>query len=297
MCTKGDCPLFRQVSQDRDACFVPSGDLERGVAADRHRQSIAKVEETGCDFSWRSRSSHRQLGGKCAGRNHTVRAGRGQWRARARGLPDGIEPVVREMPEQPPGVGGEQERWDGLRRRTHRWSSPKGPSSASGKEEGNHQDRTESLSSSFRWWVSEWSHKLWDAIFTEREPAGDLSVQFLHTGSTGNPQRNLIYAQKKMHCPQVVLLRFAGQRSYPPPIPSPQVSGLCRSHARKDLSKWGGTYAGRFRILASLDASLCLVRDHPSRRRRDVGTDERFAAYHPRHLSRLPGRVHPRGGR
>ncbi len=48
----------------------------------------------------------------------------------------------------------------------------------------------------------------WGAATTARHATGDRSLRILHRDSTGNPQRNRPYSQKKMHCPQVVLLPF-----------------------------------------------------------------------------------------
>ncbi len=52
------------------------------------------------------------------------------------------------------------------------------------------------------------SDRGWDAAATARHATGDQPLRTLHRDSTGNPQRNRPYSQKKMHCPQVVLLPF-----------------------------------------------------------------------------------------
>ena len=77
-----------------------------------------------------------------------------------------------------------------------------------------------------------------------------------------------------------------------------RVSGSCPGStcARKDFPKRGGSYADRFRAPSSLDAGVCVVRDHPPRRRPDAGAYGRFTARHPRHLPGLQRQIHPRSG-
>lgn len=126
-----------------------------------------------------------------------------------------------------------------------------------------------------------------------RQATRNRSIWTLHIHSTGNPQRNLVYSQEKIHCPQVVLLRFPlGRNSLPHPHPA-----HCRPDARRvdpSLDPSGARNGTQQTFLTGVDTGVRLVRGPASRAGAAPEIRGCPAGPDPRHMPALPRRISPR---